>query len=437
MRIQKTILPFLLLMGMLVSCNQGKGVTSTTTNFKGEDDQKNPISLMQQMTPTPVLPADKIPMGDNRPKPPTPSGPDTPQVDPGEQGNGAELEGYYQLLRYIDRSSVTGPTAWGRHVALDMLDGLFESTDEGSNKYGGGVQNAGVSWRMTRSVTVHAYAIYTANDVDEYPGRNPQAWKLYGSHDGEDWKVIHTVENGDLPTENYAGKVFEFENSTAYRYYSWALDGVVEGDSFQLAELLLYTTEEIRDPVEGTGEFYGQLPIEKITENGRDAEPQVGGDARFWMAAYTPLTDLVNVNSAFINAQCWADNEGPDRLFDGIYTKKDFETDKMGKLGGTMDEACIVWQMTEAVAPVGYVLVTGNDTMEYPDRNPESWVLYGSNDGKTWEVLDNVKNSNMLGEDFASHVYTLEENTEEYTWFCLSIEKTNGSIQLCELILYR
>ncbi|MBQ7325304.1 MAG: hypothetical protein IJW98_06150 [Clostridia bacterium] len=437
MRITKTIVPLLLLLGMLISCNSGKGGVTTTTNApeKGDDDKKNPIALTQQMTPTPVLPADKIPMGDNKPRPPVPSGPDTPQGNPSEQGDGAELEGYYQLLKYINRDSVSGPAAWGRHVALDMLDGLFESTDEGSNKYGQDINNMKVYWEMTRPVTVNAYALYTANDTVEYPGRNPKDWTLFGSVDGEDWKVVHSVQDAELPVANYTGTVFEFDNDQAYRYYCWSLDAVVSGNAFQLSELLLYTTEEITEPVEGVGTFYGKLPTDKLTENGKNAEPLVSGDARFWMSAYNNLADKVKIDSAFINVQCWDENEGPDRLFDGIYTREDFESNNGGKLGAGMDSACIVWQMTEAVAPVGYVLVTGNDTSEYPIRNPGAWVLYGSNDGKTWEALDIVADSNMLGEDFAPHVYTLDD-CGSYTWFCLSIEKAYGAMQLCELMLY-
>ena len=440
MRIQKTIVPLLLLLGMLVSCNQGTGAGSTTTDVKKDDgDKKNPIALTQQMTPTPVLPADKIPMGGNNTRPPVNPNPNPPQGDSGEQGEGAELEGYYQLLKYIDRNSVTGPTAWGRHVALDVLDGLFESTAEGSNKYGGDAQNAGVTWKMTRSVTINAYAVYTANDTDEYPGRNPKAWTIYGSDDGNDWKAVHSVQDAQLPIENYTGTVFEINNSKSYQYYRFALEEVEAGDSFQFSELLLYTTEEISDPVDGVGEFYGKLPTEKIAmEKGEDAFPIVGEDADAWMSSHQSLNDKVILDSAFINVQCWADNEGPDRLFDGIYSKKDFDANKSGKLGGTMDEACIVWKMSEQVEPFGYALITGNDTRQYPDRNPNTWVLYGSNDGKNWEALDIVSYGNMMGENFMPHVYTVDYcGNGGYTWFCLSIESANGSMQLCEIILYK
>ncbi len=439
MRITKTIGALLLLLGLLASCNQGEGSSFTTTSQaeKEDGDNKNPVVLTQQMTPTPVLPADKIPMG----------GGDRPGGNHGGNqggnqdkpsavlGEGAELEGYTQLLKYIDRDSIAGPAAWGRHVVGEMLDGLFESTDAGSNKYGQDISNAEVYWQMTSPVVLNAYTMYTANDTDQYPGRNPRAWTIYGSNDGKDWKVVHSVKDASLPIENYAPIVFEFDNTQAYSYYSWVLDAVVDGNAFQLSELLLYTAEEIKEPIEGEGLFFGKLPTEKLTENGKDADPEKRDFAIAWMDAHESLADKVDQSSPFVNAQCW-ENEGPARLFDGIYTADEFAVNESGKMGGNLDSCCVVWKMTEQVTPTGYVLVTGNDTDEYPARNPIAWVLYGSNDGKTWEALDIVGNSNMLGESFAPHVYILE-NSGSYEWFCLSVEVTAGSMQLCEIILMK
>lgn len=433
MRISKTLVPLLLIAGMLVSCNSGKGSVTTKNTAKDEEEKNDSVVLTQQKTPTPVLPADQIQMGGGNEQRP---GGNQEENNPAEQGEGAELEGYYQLLGYIDRDSVMGPEGWSRHPAIDMLDGLFETTDEGSNKYGQNLNQVNVYWSMTRSVTVNAYAIYTANDAETHPARNPKNWTLYGSDDGEEWQTIHSVQDAGLPSTNYTGTVYEFDNTEAYRYYCWSLEAVEGDGAFQLSELLLYTTEELSDPpIEGgVGEFYGKLPAFGQVEQGKEATPLVGDEALEWMDAHHTLSDKVDVDSAFFSAKCWADNEGPDRLFDGIYTEEEFGVNNGGKLGASIDRGYVIWKMEEAVSPNGYVLVTGNDTSEYPDRNPVSWVLYGSNDGKAWEALDVVKNGNMQGLDFAPHVYTVE-NDDSYTWFCLAIEKANGGMQLCELIL--
>jgi hypothetical protein len=37
-----------------------------------------------------------------------------------------------------------------------------------------------------------------------------------------------------------------------------------------------------------------------------------------------------------------------------------------------------------------YRWATGNDSDSYPERTPKSWILYGSNDNSTWNILHNV-----------------------------------------------
>ena len=51
-----------------------------------------------------------------------------------------------------------------------------------------------------------------------------------------------------------------------------------------------------------------------------------------------------------------------------------------------------------------YGFVTGDDTETYPDRNPVTWRVSGSNDKQEWTVLDNQKNSRRLA----------AENWQEY-----------------------
>ena len=51
-----------------------------------------------------------------------------------------------------------------------------------------------------------------------------------------------------------------------------------------------------------------------------------------------------------------------------------------------------------------YGLVTGNDTQDYPDRNPVTWVLSGSDDRQNWTVMDKQLNDRTLR----------DENEQEY-----------------------
>ena len=51
-----------------------------------------------------------------------------------------------------------------------------------------------------------------------------------------------------------------------------------------------------------------------------------------------------------------------------------------------------------------YAFVTGNDTQDYPDRNPITWVMSGSNDKQNWTILDKQENDQTLR----------DENEQEY-----------------------
>ncbi len=433
----KRLLPCLLAVLLLTACGTSSGGADTTTP-QTNDGHNDPVQLTEVRTPTPTLPAgESVTTTPDRSDGTNGNQSGNQGAEQDEMGAGAELEGYYQLLTYIDQSSISGPGGWTRHEVDDMLDGLFETTDNGSNKYGQNLSSVDVTWKMTRSVKISAYAIYTANDTEEYPERNPKSWTLYGSTDGENWKAIHSVEDAQLPVANYTPTLFEFENNRSYQYYRWSLESTVEGGVFQLSELLLYTQEELTESGtdgEGGSSLPSYLPAYGAAETGVSASPLTGTQAQEWMDDHVLLTDLVDVGGIVSSLTGYQASENAEHLFDGVYTAGKFEEKGYGKMCGPAQQAYVYWEMTQAVTPTGYVLVTGNDTAEYPDRNPVSWVLYGATENGSWVALDAVKEGNMLAADFAAHVFPLE-NAEAYTRFCLMIERTSGVIQLCELIL--
>lgn len=432
----------LLLAALLGSCGQNDPIT-TTGDEKTPDDGKEKVEITLIRTPTPVMKPEDIPMYSEKPRPNPPDQPDQPSVYP-LLGEGEVLDGYTQLLQYIDRANISGPGAWGRHTVGELFDGLFESTDEGSNKYGHGDIPFSVTWKMVEPVTLSAYTLYTANDTETYPDRNPKSWKIYGSEDGKEWVEVGQISNGSMPISNYTGKTFHLENSTAYRYYKWEITES-EGSSFQIAEMLLYTADEIPEvppvkPPIGVGEFEGVLPAQGLAAAGKEATPLIGEEAINWMNDHKCLNGATDILSVYVSVPCWGDNEGPDKLFDLDYSEA-FSLEGLagshnGKLGcGTPSGAYIVVQTKDAIAPDAYVFVTGNDTATYPDRNPIQWVIYGSADGENWVALDQVSAGNMTGDNYAPHVYSME-NTEKYNWFCISVENA-GSLQLCDVMFFQ
>ncbi len=125
-------------------------------------------------------------------------------------------------------------------------------------------KNAGVTVQLNTGRAVTGFTITTAND---FSGRDPTSYKLYGSNDGSTWTLIKqdalTLSNNRFTTSS----VVDVNNTTPYAYYfmlfptTKAGDGCgLDCDSMQIAELTYYydanstatstaTSSTIVDPV--------------------------------------------------------------------------------------------------------------------------------------------------------------------------------------------
>ena len=86
------------------------------------------------------------------------------------------------------------------------------------------------------------YTITTGNDNEEYNGRNPLSWKLYGNNTGSDdaWELIDEVsEDKVLKDKNYASYEFTCKCSTSYQYFKWEISAIHGGDILQVGEFEL------------------------------------------------------------------------------------------------------------------------------------------------------------------------------------------------------
>jgi signal transduction histidine kinase len=86
---------------------------------------------------------------------------------------------------------------------------------------------------------VRQYALTSAND---FPQRDPQAWKLLASNDkGQTWVTLD-VRKGEVFSERHQRRVFPISNNAAYETYRLQIDRVRDpatADSVQLAEIEL------------------------------------------------------------------------------------------------------------------------------------------------------------------------------------------------------
>ena len=125
-------------------------------------------------------------------------------------------------------------------------------------------------------------------------------------------------------------------------------------------------------------------------------------------------------------------NEEPDKLVDGKTSTKWCYSSKNLPI-------TLTFRSEEAITPIGYLLITANDTKKFPDRNPKSWKLEASADGENWTALSEVVDSSILeGENYKPYTFPLDNPDEnEYSYFRFTVNDTVGSdcFQLSELQL--
>jgi len=116
--------------------------------------------------------------------------------------------------------------------------------------------------------------------------------------------------------------------------------------------------------------------------------------------------------------------EGIAQLFDGQVTTK------------WLDFSGTTWVQIKLAAPAAlqaYGLASAND---YPERDPVSWTLSGSNDGTTWTVIEK-RTAQSWASRFLTRDFILITPSAAYTQFRFDFQATTGSItQLAELDLF-
>ncbi len=104
--------------------------------------------------------------------------------------------------------------------------------------------NAGVTVKLNAGRVVTGFTLTTAND---FPGRDPTSYKLYGSNDGVNWTKI---QEGNLSLSNSrytTSSMIDVTNSTAYIFYYIFFPTTKAGEgcgldcnSMQIAEITYY-----------------------------------------------------------------------------------------------------------------------------------------------------------------------------------------------------
>ena len=378
----------------------------------------------------------------------------------------------------------------GMFIALDWAAGNW-GDGPGSNlvdkkegtKWGGNFQGTDPQYVIFRGKPMQPffYKLVTGNDTATNTGRNWKTWKVFGGNfaseaeatkDAEGWVVLDDREDVSeeyLPMKNFYPATFDFNKgvSEAYSYYKVEVYAPHSGSQQQMSEMYLCTQEEfeaIRAPyVEEFVEFadgLDELVVETTMEEAKTTfaelydELKTTADAVRLTKIYNDLVALreaLEASAAFVagdNAQvldgntAWGDNENWTKLVDGnIQTK----------WGGGMPEggSYVIFKTYEAKTYNQYMLVTGNDTKNSPDRNWKTWKIYGiagkvtdasaTRDNPAWTLLDqktDIGQDRLPGANFAPAYFNFsEEWTKSYKYFKIEVEaayNNGGSIQMSE-----
>ncbi len=376
----------------------------------------------------------------------------------------------------------SGDKCWGDGHYSQLFDGKDGCEGRPASKWGGNNFPQYVIFRVKAAFKPFFYKLVTGNDTANNTGRNWKTWNVYGGNftsfsaatdsTTTNWTLLDErvdVSEEYLPMKNFYPATFDFNKgvSEEYLYYMVKVIAPHGGTQQQMSEMYLCTEDEfeaIRQPlVEELAEFADgleDLAVEPGLEGDKAtfaelyAELKTTSDAVRMTKVYNDLVALkekLESSAAFVAGDCaqvlsgntaWGDNENWTKLVDGnIQTK----------WGGGMPEggSYVIFRTYEAKTYNQYMLVTGNDTKNSPDRNWKTWKIYGiagkvtdssaTRDNAAWTLLDqktDIGQDRLPGANFAPAYFNFsEEWTKSYKYFKIEVEaayNNGGSIQMSE-----
>lgn len=232
------------------------------------------------------------------------------------------------------------------------------------------------------------YGFATGDDTSSYPDRNPVTWQVKGSNDKQTWTVLDDQKNNrSLPAEDLQEYRFTPTGAGAkgkFRYFCFVFYKMAGSSRIQLSEINLYNV--------------AQTPVKASFVSG-------SGNGK----------------------------EGASMVADGhLYSKWCIDDPK--KMPYT-----IILDAGEQMPISEYRFVTGDDTHSYPDRNPVSWRVSGSNDKQNWTIVDEQKNNRRLRDENEQEYRFKTAATGSFRYYRFEFTKmTSGTrLQLSEIKLYK
>jgi len=224
MKIAKILTALILVLCMLLAlCACG----TSQENNEGDNEAEKTTVTTKVNPDLPDPPADDDDDGEETP-------------DPVAQNVDDDISGRPVLKVDAENATAENLNMWGAGGASYAFD-----DDVSISKIGGDIPTSNsftVSFRTLEPSTAEYYVFYTGGDTTIYPLRNPIAWTLYGSLDGETYTELDVVEDSDtsvcgLEVVDSVPFVYKLDNPAEYLFYK--IEFTVIGTQFQLNEIQL------------------------------------------------------------------------------------------------------------------------------------------------------------------------------------------------------
>lgn len=294
-----------------------------------------------------------------------------------------------------------------------------------------------------QETVINGYRIYTANDTNNYPGRNPSSWRVCGTNtytenpDDASWQLIdERLDDYTLGATSYTPYDFMLDNTIEQFAINPARIVLNEGEKYQLGIVTKPSTIVVNDGewkssntnvaivdtdglVTAVGLGTATISVTSLSMGGLTAECQVRvtdevigfryyvlqveevGDAGVIQLSEVALLDSNGEEADGLNIY-----SGPDEFFSNESWRNLCDKKTSTKYCGNFQNGrgvCLYFDAGKRVKPQGYRLYTANDTQSIPGRNPRTWRLWGSDvrtsvpDADAWVLLDERVQDYTLG----------------------------------------
>jgi len=188
---------------------------------------------------------------------------------------------------------------------------------------------------------IYSLLFYSISSATNSPESDPKDWEVYGSNDGSSWMLIDSRTNQKFKYRNVT-QYYNCETTTGYQYFKLHIISTNGAVMTQISEFQLF------------GKFYYDRFYNDVTIDGGEIN--------------SSQEELPNSK----NLSALVDNDGNTSY----------------SLNAEVLPAWIQYKSPIPVILRAYSITTSDDDT----KNPKSWVLQGSNDGKAWSTVHTMAN---------------------------------------------